>query len=286
MADFIALLKARADCFRRPRFVVGNPQGDEPYGYCCTDGTSAMIALHNCTWQDRAVPLRLGPAWGLPRGQKWDLYRWYPRPARLGWADDGTTGMPRVGLRPFEIVLIEAVPAGQPPALPRHFDSEPAHAGFAVRSRAITVDVRLAGDHSAAAAAAARRPAEQKAEPAPATARLPRATQQDAVARLLVRGEVPTFPGSGLLVVTVTMRQHGAAWERRNIGTILTAEGALDGQSAPWQPVLGQKTYPSCWQAWRLRLEPTTASRPFALTVHAPAVADVDVAVQAHLVPD
>ncbi len=42
MADFIALLKARPECFRNSRFILGNPWKDEPYGYCCTDGKRAL----------------------------------------------------------------------------------------------------------------------------------------------------------------------------------------------------------------------------------------------------
>ena len=69
MAEFIALLKARPECFGNPRFVLGNPQRDEPYGYCCTDGQRAFIALHNCAWLDNTLTLQLKPEWGLPDGQ-------------------------------------------------------------------------------------------------------------------------------------------------------------------------------------------------------------------------
>ena len=79
MAEFIALLKAQPGCFANSRFVLGDPHQDEPYGYCCTDGKRAFLALHNCCWKDSLLRLELNSAWGLPDGQAWDLYRWYPR---------------------------------------------------------------------------------------------------------------------------------------------------------------------------------------------------------------
>ena len=119
MGEFIALMKARPQCFVNSRLILGDPWRYEPYGYCCTDGHTAFLALNNGTWQDQSLTLRLGPPWGLPNAITWDLYRWYPHPARLrgegGACHDGTV----IALRPFEVVLLEAVPQGKSPALPR-----------------------------------------------------------------------------------------------------------------------------------------------------------------------
>ncbi|NQU11513.1 hypothetical protein HQ590_12025, partial [bacterium] len=75
MAEFLALLRARPQCFGNPRFILGNPWKDEPYGYCCTDGNRAFLALNNCCWSDTTVRLTLDERWGLPGGHRWDLYR-------------------------------------------------------------------------------------------------------------------------------------------------------------------------------------------------------------------
>ncbi len=141
MADFIALLKARPECFGNSRFILGDPFKDEPYGYCCTDGRRAILALNNCTWKDSSLPLTLNSAWGLPDGQTWDLYRWYPDPARLqgGGASFGTKAS--IALRPFEVVLLEVVPHGQLPSLNRTFASKPIPIGFAEPSRAVEIGV-------------------------------------------------------------------------------------------------------------------------------------------------
>ncbi len=146
MAEFIALLKARPACFRNPRFIVGDPRKDEPYGYGCSDGTRALFALHNCSWKDNAITLRLNPDWGLPPGRTWDLYRWYPEPARLQGSDGAFRETAVMCLRPFDVVLIEAVPAGQPPALNRAFEVRPIPFSFPIASREVGVAVRHVRD--------------------------------------------------------------------------------------------------------------------------------------------
>ena len=141
LADLIALLRARPECFARPRPILGSPSRDEPYGYSCADGRRALFAIHNASWKDSAVPLNLSPAWGLPAGQRWDLYRWYPDPARLTCAQ-GTFGeLASIALRPFEVVLIEAVPTGQAPSLDRKLQTRPIPVGFDEASRDLDLEV-------------------------------------------------------------------------------------------------------------------------------------------------
>jgi hypothetical protein len=142
MAEFIALLKAQPGCFGNSRFVLGNPNQDEPYGYCCTDGRRAFLALHNGCWKDSVLRLELNSVWGLPDGHAWDLYRWYPDPARLASPQEPFGNTVALALRPFEIVLLEAVPHGQAPTLDRRFDSKPMAASFAEPSR--TLDLSAA----------------------------------------------------------------------------------------------------------------------------------------------
>ena len=88
-AEFIALLKARPECFGNSRFILGNPWKNEPYGYCCSDGRRAFLAINNGVLRDSQIELKLGPAWGLPEGKRWDLYRWYPQPAQLRASEEG-----------------------------------------------------------------------------------------------------------------------------------------------------------------------------------------------------
>jgi hypothetical protein len=143
LADFIALLKAQPKCFANPRFILGNPWKREPYGYCCTDGQRAFLALNNCAWSDATLPLELNSKWGLPDGAQWDIYRWHPDPARL----QGETGV--MALRPFEVALLEVVPGGQPPALNREFTTRPMPVRFSESSCPIPLTVAAAPAPSA-----------------------------------------------------------------------------------------------------------------------------------------
>jgi len=448
MADLVALLQARPECFRHPRFVVGNPQRDEPYGYCCTDGTRAFIALHNASWQDAAITLRLHPDWGLPGGQAWDLYRWYPDPARLVVPGAGPRESVVLGLRPFQVVLLEAVPVGATNALERALPESPLPGAFAVASRTLPVDVRweapaeapgtaaspwrvLTPARAVAAGGAVLTPQPdgsflasgptaspdtytvQADTPSPGLTALrlealpdgslpgrgpgravngnyclaglrlrvhPPGRPEEAVAvglrsaqadfcqesyggwpvaaaldadpgtgwsidpeegqpheavfefgkpvgfeagttlvvelaqgvrdhslgrfrlsvtaatpapppqhrdlpRFRVWGRAPSEPTAGLLVIAVTMAtREGKHSEIANVGSAFDAVGTLAGKAAAWQPVLGRKTYPSCWQAWRLALPPTAAGQPFELDVTPRLGPDTELAWRAHWV--
>jgi hypothetical protein len=142
LADLIGLLRAQPACFANPRFILGNPYRDEPYGYCCTDGQRAFLALNNCTWKDNVVTLTLNSAWGLPDGQTWSLYRWYPSPAQLKGSAETFGETAAIALRPFEVVLLEAVPAGQSPSLRRTLAVAPVPEGFAEASKTVGLTVQ------------------------------------------------------------------------------------------------------------------------------------------------
>jgi len=138
IADFVALLKANPACFANPRSILGNPWNPEPYGYCCTDGARAFLAINNCCWQDSSIPLKLGPAWGLPAGRSWDIYRWYPDPARLKPSAGERFGEEAaICLRPFQVVLLEVVQEGVGPSLAREFAETPIPTRFAEPTRAV-----------------------------------------------------------------------------------------------------------------------------------------------------
>jgi hypothetical protein len=118
LAEFIRLMRAASQCFDRTRQIVGNPWKNEPYGWCGTDGRRALIALNNGTWQDQVVPLELNKAWGMPDGKRWKIYRRWPDPAKL------TGDHSKIALRPFEIVLLEAVRSGEKPLLNKQFPEQ------------------------------------------------------------------------------------------------------------------------------------------------------------------
>jgi hypothetical protein len=141
MGELIALLKAQPQCFANPRFILGDPWKDEPYGYCCTDGKRAFLAIHNSAWKDSVLKLQLGPEWGLPEGRSWRIFRWHPDPARLVGPGESFGAETALAVRPFEVVLLEVVPSGQAASLDRPMPSKPIPTAFAEPSRAVEVAV-------------------------------------------------------------------------------------------------------------------------------------------------
>lgn len=436
MADLIALLKARPACFAHPIPIVGDPWKDEPYGYSCSDGERAFLAIHNCAWRDSAIPLSLGSPWGLPDGRRWDIYRWYPEPARLAGRGESFGEFASIALRPFEVVLLEVVPAGAEPTLRRAFETRPIPAGFAEASLPLELTARLddqappadegdaafvplrprsassAGgaaltilaDGSILAGGANPSPdvyaivaetdlagitafrlevlpdpslpsggpgrayngnfalAEFAAEVAPrgggaaskvelrraaadfsqashggwpieasidgnletawsihpeegaphvavfetrepvgfeggtaiafalsvgyrrgpadhtigklrlsaTTAKPPIAVPRGYGKRpWIVRTTVPPTAGGGILAIAAEFRKGGEPVERGNIGSLFEAAALLDGRPVPLEPVLAKETYPSSWQAWRIRLAPSAAPRRAEISVKA-----------------
>jgi len=312
MAEFIAILKAQPGCFRNSQFILGDPRKDEPYGYCCTDGKRAFLAIHNCCWQDSVLTLELNSAWGLPDGQAWDLYRWYPDPAKLSHEQEAFGNTASIALRPFEIVLLEAVPHGQAPTLDRRFDSQPIPTSFAQPSRSLDLAVEdvcreerpeadsiwtvLEPVRFASAGGTTFQFVLQQGPPAEhnvgrlrlsaTTAKPPLPSPKPTGPRsLVVKGKVPPSPGGGILVITVEMKRGSQRMRVGGPGKYMTAQGTLASQPAACEPVLGTATYPSCWQAWRIAAGPSSQPQPFELTITATFGPDVQLASQGHFVP-
>jgi hypothetical protein len=232
MADFIALLKERADCFGNPSFILGNPWKSEPYGYVCSNGKRAFIALNNCTWNDVALELQLNRVWGLPGEAAWDLYRWYPDPARLERNGARFVKVVPFSLRPFEVILLEAVPAGSAASLGRSFSASPLPRTFDEPSRELTL----------------------------ATSQIHRES--------IVKGELPPCKRGGTLVITTEMRKGQVPLTTRDVGQYFAARGLLEGGAVPCRPVLGNAIYaPTSWQAWRISIEASPSPRTFQVSI-------------------
>jgi len=176
LADFVALMKANPDCFGNSRFILGNPWKSEPYGYCCTNGKRAFVAIHNACLKDSLVTLQLGSAWGLPNTDRWDVYRWYPQPAKL--RDNGRPSERErpIALRPYSVVLLEVVPAGQPPSLGRTFEEAAIPTSFAEPTQQLNLSATLIREVPAVAVEA---PVWQRLKPSTASARAARLTILD-----------------------------------------------------------------------------------------------------------
>jgi len=247
MAEFIQLLRAQPECFRRSRLVLGDPWKHKAYGYLCSDGRRVFIAANNCMWNDAVLDLHLGPRWDLP-DVPWSLVRWYPRPARLARTD-------RVRLRPFEVVLLEAVPDGLAPSLGKAFEPEAASTGEPEPSVELPVDC---GEETNAS--------------------------EEGVRSWQVRCVVPRTRSGGLAHVAATLWRDGKAWPQGDIGRLVTASAINAGSPVPI-PVVRERSYPSAWQGWRFEVPAGTADTEILLRVTAGIPPDVTVTYQAHFVP-
>jgi hypothetical protein len=141
MGEFIALMKANPGCFTHARLILDDPWKDEPYGYVCSDGRKAFVAVNNGTWHDRNLALRFAADLGLPAGKAWDIYRWYPNPAKLVDRERAGSEQTSLSLRPFEVALLEVLPRGEAPSLGKRFPEQDAAGGFVEPSRPVEVTI-------------------------------------------------------------------------------------------------------------------------------------------------
>jgi hypothetical protein len=164
LADFLALLRANPACFDQCRFITGDPSKPGLYGYAACDGRRNLLAMHNAQLTDTVANLDLSGGGRLFGHGPWDVYRWYPQPARLvgnseNLPDDlrpvrgsgvspleecgGTPDLrssrmtskswgneAKMAMRPYEVVLLEVVPRGQAPSLLRAMRAAPMPTSF------------------------------------------------------------------------------------------------------------------------------------------------------------
>jgi hypothetical protein len=251
LADFIALLRASPNCFANERPILGDVWKQEPYGYSCTDGKRAFLALNNCTWSDVSVPLELNPKWGLSDTGHWDIYRWYPSPAKLSGASADFGRIAAISLRPFEVDLLEIVPAGQPPSLERQFTRQPMPVRFSQSSRVVELTVQPANHE----------------------------------AQWLINGEVPPVPNGATLVVSVEVTRDGRPFSFGVAQSGLGCRALVGGIQVHSEPVVRDTGYPVSWQAWRVELKPSTGSQSFELHVDAKLSGSVKLDFKGHCIP-
>ena len=250
LATFMALLRERPECFRRPRLILGDPWKEEPYGYVCSDAERAFVAIFNCSWEDFEVDLALDGRWGLPDGRSWQVFRWYPDPARLRNDKQDL----RIAMRPFDVVLLEVAPEGAAPSLGRAFETIEPVRRFSEPSREIPLTSIECGED-----AHMPLPVESGEEAEKKTAGLVKRT-------FTLSGHVPATSAGGTLVPAVEMFSGSKRYRRGNPGSLFAAKASVGGGSADARPVLAEEGYPAGWQAWRIAAPPGCEDRAFEVT--------------------
>ncbi len=258
MAVFIALVKACPDCFSNSRFIIGNPWKNEPYGYACTDGKRAFVAINNGVWHDSTIPLEFNARWGLPEHGKWDIYRWYPEPALL----KAGTGKPTLGMGPFETILLEIVPKGSAPSLRRKWRQTKMPQAPARRSFQIQLDV--------------------------ISSRGDKTTPIGSNHEYWIGVKLPAGTRNQCLAITAEFFKDGQPFLTLWNPDILVANGNSNGQILHFQstinPTIGT-WYPSCWQTWRLDILENSTLSSLEVHVKSSLPSGVDIRWSGYLMP-
>jgi len=267
MAEFMRLLRKRPECFRNSRLILGDPWKNEPYGYACSDGARAFVAVNNFAWRDYPLAFDKPAEFGLDPAAEFTVFRHYPEPARLSGATDC--------LRPFQVALYELVPGGQVPSAEIAFPNAPAVAAFAEPTAVVPIMARNTSGNIG------------KDEKTVATAGVYDAIKEstDAWRGFAVSGNAPVSQSGGTLVVCAVASRNGKAVPTGSIGSYFKTSLKMNGTDANMAAVLPDKTYPATWQAWRVGTPASAVVAPFELTVACRLSDDVQLSFQAHFIP-
>ena len=250
LADFAALLKAQSKCFANPRTILGNPNNPEPYGYCCTDGQRAFLAINNCTWKDQRIALELNSKWGLPDGQQWEIYRWYPDPVKFVADSDGFRSGASLLCKPFETVLLEVVPVGTKPSLDRTLPEEKIPREFAEKSRELDITVI------------------------------------DSAREFIVKTESPVTEGGGILAITVEVMHASQPALFHHVEKFPVPDVTINGVVFnAVTPIIKEAHFSTCWQGWRLEIAPNSPPQKIEFRVSPDFPQDTDFIFKSHFIP-
>ncbi len=251
MAEFINLLKASPECFGNPR-PIGNPFTDDWWGYCCTNGKKAMIAIDNGSWEDQLITLELNSLWGLPDGVDWDIYCWYPNHIKFTPSGNNAFGSKeKMILRPFSAVLLEIVPKGHKPALHVNDWDE----GF--------ISVRFS-EHS------------QEIEIKSVI------DETEKEIDFTVKGKLPSSKGEGWLAVTTEFSKDGKPLSSRRNEPV-SMEGSLGGKRVEFEAALNKRRAP--WQTYRLQVDEESSEKEFQLSCRVVLEKNAELSIKAYYIP-
>ena len=252
MAEFINLLKASPECFGNP-IPIGNPFTDAWWGYSCTNGKRAMIAIDNGSWEDKLITLELNPLWGLPNGVDWDIYCWYPDHIKFKKSNNNSFGSKEdIIVRPFSALLLEIVPKGHKPAL--HINNW--NEGF--------MPVRFSESS-------------QKIQVKQVITRTEKGKE------FTVKGKLPSIKGKGWLAVTTEFMEDGKPISSRK-NEPASMEGSLDGEHVEFETALKNGHNRAPWQTYRLPVNEASSGKEFKLSCRIVSEKNVKLIINAHYI--
>ena len=264
LAGFMRLLRARPECFRNSRPILGDPW--KPYGYVCSDGMRSFVAVNNFGWGDFAVSFADPDAFGLKKSTPVRVFRHYPDPGELS--------IPADCLRPFQVGLYELAADGGSPSLVSGFPQASGILRFPNATVPVPVNVgTLEPDIQETTATTVTGANYDEAR-----------MISDAWRGFAISGCVPAA-GTGRLALCATASRAGRAVPTGSMGTFFRARCALTGSPLDLTPVLPDKTYPATWQAWRVEIPDGAAGRRFDIAAFCRLPGDIKLAFTAHFIP-
>lgn len=294
-ALFMALLREGEDCFRHSKRILGNPWNNEPYGYCCSNGKRAFIALNNCIWSDTTIPLH--PAgWGLESNRQWDVYRWYPNPAKL----EGDCEEDGIALRPFEVVLLEILPHGEAPTLGKDFEPAPMISAFTQPTRKLDLSAERLGESAALRVVLedfiaknsrlsedTAKSSHQWSDTPKRILETPKLSDYEKYRKQAVRitTVIPHYDTQCTLFIAAKMRKDGMLFKLNNLGMHFAAEAKLNDTGIRCEPVIGLLTYAVPWQGWRIDLPASNGVNRFVMSVTAMTPEDTEIEFDGYFIP-
>lgn len=224
LARFWHLLRTSPECFAKPRWILGDPWKNEPYGYLCTDGERSFVGVHNASWDYlRLTPRELG----LPEKSSAEYVCWFPQPVRRGCP----SGDVLIELAPFEVVLFEVADREMLSDASRDLPEAPWPQPSSRICRAASVKVNES----------ARKRATTFPRPPAAVPPIPgdaRYEEQEF--------ELNVPAGDGTLFLSIELTRAGLPLPLEDAGSHfeLGGEGVV--------PVLPRHAFSTPWQAWRI----------------------------------
>lgn len=253
MAEFINLLKASPGCFRNPH-MLGNPFKDNWWGYCCTDGKKAFIAIDNGSWDDQLINLELNSSWGLPDDVEWDIYCWYPHHIKFEASTKKTfVAKEQIIIRPFTALLLEVVPHGRKPSI-KDIDWKESEmpVRFLKRSQAVEVTSAI--------------------------------SRTEKGIEFAVNGILPSQKVKGWLAVTTEFIKNGKpAFSLEN--KPLSMKGSIDGKNIEFAAALDNPLFPAVWQTYRYLADEDASGKEFSLSCVTNLKKEIEIVIKAYFIP-
>ena len=186
-------------------------------------------------------------------------------------------------------------PSGQPPTLDRRFDVKPIPGKFAEASRSVKITVQQVQEKTEPKPASLWTPLEPDRAVSAGGATLTKQKDGAILAggenpspdTYTVKGEVPASTKGGMLVVSVKMTKDSRAAMTRTVWNwVEAARGEVAAKVVLLQPVVGKKTHPVCWQAWRIHVEPSARPQDFRLSVVSNMADNIEKEFNAYFIPN